>query len=827
MDARFADVAVNAPVGPRRLFSYAVPEGMAMQPGQAVRVPFGPRVVQGIVFDLVDVPAVPDVRPIEASIGAGPLLALHHLRLARWMADHYLASYFDAAALWAHPGFRQRVRLTLVPAAGPPPTATVNLTPTQESVLRLVQERGLLGLEEVEDKVGKREATGVVRHLAQRKLVERQWEWERPRTGPRLIQYVRLAVPPQEARSAAQDLRASRATRRAAALEALVFTGASLALADLRRRTGVTALDLDKLTARGLIALEAQRVQRDPLAGQTFARTVAPPLTPSQERACREIEKALGAGRAPASGDLLPGVFLLHGVTASGKTEVYLQALEKVVALGKKGIVLVPEISLTPQTIQRFAERFPGRIAVLHSALSPGEQYDEWWRIREGAFDAVIGSRSAIFAPQPDVGLIVVDEEHEWTYKQHDALPHYHARDVALEMARLTGAVVVLGSATPDVVTYYKAQRGEYRLLELPERVIVDDRTGRPVVRVEQRLPQADVVDLREELRSGNRSIFSRALTEGVRMALAAREQVILFLNRRGASTFVQCRDCGFVLRCRRCEMPLTYHSAGERLVCHQCNDRRLVPEVCPQCGSRRIRYLGTGTQKVEEEAAQTFSGARLLRWDRDVTAGRRSHEVILRRFLAHEADILVGTQMIAKGLHMPLVTLVGVICADIGLYSPDYRSGERTFQVLYQVAGRAGRGPRGGRVVFQTYSPQHYAVQAAARQDYRVFFAQEIANRRVLGYPPYSRLALLRYAHANNQAAQKEAGRLAEALKAERDTRGMVVDVLGPAPGFPPRLRGRYRWHVVLRGADPADLVKTVPIPLGWDVDIDPVALL
>ncbi|MEK7874421.1 MAG: primosomal protein N', partial [Chloroflexota bacterium] len=391
----------------------------------------------------------------------------------------------------------------------------------------------------------------------------------------------------------------------AAILEALASAPGPLTVANLRQHVpAATAADLEALASQGLIVREARRVVRDPLAGQSFVPRPAPPLTPAQARAFGEVEQALEAAASTSPrGDGMPAAFLLHGVTGSGKTEVYLRALEKAVALGKKGIVLVPEIALTPQTVQRFAERFPGRVAVLHSALSPGEQYDEWWRIRDGAFDVVIGSRGAIFAPQPDVGLIVVDEEHEWTYKQHDATPHYHARDVAVEMARRTGAVLVLGSATPDVASYYRARRGEYRLLELPERVIVDESAGQPAVRLQSHLPQAEVVDLRDELRAGNRSMFSRTLAEGVRAALAAKEQVILFLNRRGASTFVQCRDCGFVLRCRRCDIALTYHTQGERMVCHQCNDRRPVPQLCPQCGGRRIRYLGAGTQKVAEEA--------------------------------------------------------------------------------------------------------------------------------------------------------------------------------------------------------------------------------
>jgi primosomal protein N' (replication factor Y) len=488
--------------------------------------------------------------------------------------------------------------------------------------------------------------------------------------------------------------------------------------------------------------------------------------------------------------------------------------LEQVVTIGKRAIVLVPEIALTPQTIARFAARFPGRVAVLHSKLSAGEQFDEWWRISEGAFDVVIGSRGAIFAPQPDLGLIVIDEEHEWTYKQHDHSPRYHARSVAIKLAELTGAVVILGSATPEVSSYYRGQRGHYRLLELPERIATGEK-------------KVEILDLRQELRAGNRSIFSRSLTEGIKQALAAREQVILFLNRRGSATFVQCRDCGYVLRCKRCDVSLTYHSTKEDLVCHRCNYRREMPHVCPQCRGKRIKFLGTGTQKVEDELGRAFPEARLLRWDRDVTGGKHSHEEILDKFLAHEADILIGTQMIAKGLDLPLVTLVGVINADISLFLPDFRAGERTFQVLSQVAGRAGRGTLAGKVIIQSYTPEHYTISCAAKQDYLSFYKQEIAIRRQYQNPPFSRLARLLYVHPNNAFCQREAQRMHHVLKEELDSWGMDISLIGPSPAFVPRVRGRFRWQVILRGDEPVRLLAEVPIPHGWVVDIDPVSLL
>ncbi|MBA7618732.1 Primosomal protein N' [subsurface metagenome] len=440
----------------------------------------------------------------------------------------------------------------------------------------------------------------------------------------------------------------------------------------------------EALTRKGLVTWQQIEVKREPISYQNIIPSSPLKLTAAQEAAFNSIKAAIHGTKTQSK------IFLLHGVTGSGKTEVYLQALAETVKLGKRSIALVPEIALTPQTIERFASRFPHKVAVLHSQLSPGERFDEWQRIKEGEFDVVIGPRSALFAPQPRLGLIVIDEEHEWTYKQPDKSPRYHARNVAIKLAELTRAVVILGSATPDVESLYHTQNGSYQFLQLPERVVPVEKSP---------MPKVEVVDLREELKSGNRSIFSRSLTQAITRAVTNGEQVILFLNRRGGATFIQCRSCGFVLRCRRCEVSLTHHFAGDVLVCHHCNYKTPLPQICPWCSSRQIKSLGIGTQKLEQEAGYSFPEARMLRWDSDMTKRKESHEVILSKFRAHQADILIGTQMVAKGLDLPRVTLVGVISADTSLNLPDFRAGERTFQLLSQVAGRAGRGPLGGQV--------------------------------------------------------------------------------------------------------------------------------
>jgi len=807
----YAEVAVNSPGAQRRSFCYAVPSDIMV--GHAVWVPFGPALLQGVVLELSDYPSVEDTREVAGLIDPRPIMSPPQVELARWVSSNYLSPLFDAVAPMIPPGFERRVLTFLTLASDTSESSISWLNPDQRALLNLVGRKGKVEVRAVEKALGKKRARVTIGQMVRKGLIGKTNELERSRVRPKTVPYLRLVngvVP--EITSLLQSRRASKQVELLKLLES-----GPVPLTEARERLGTTAAVVAALKRKGLVAIEPVQVYRDPLANRHFPPSPAHTLTSAQQTAWNEVKSALvpGMGLKAVGGvkDGLP-VFLLHGVAGSGKTEIYLRALEQAIAIGRRAIVLVPEIALTPQTISRFASRFPGRVGVLHSKLSVGEQFDEWWRIKQGDFDVVIGSRGAIFAPQPDLGLIVIDEEHEWTYKQQEQSPRYHARDVALRLAELTGAVVILGSATPDVTSYYQGQRGNYRLLELPERISTGEK-------------RVQVVDLRQELKEGNRSIFSRSLTQGIKQSLKAREQVILFLNRRGSATFVQCRDCGYVLRCRRCDVSLTYHSAGEDLVCHQCNYRMAVPHVCSQCGGKRIKFLGTGIQKVEEELSRAFPQANLLRWDRDVTAGKYSHENILDRFVSHQADVLIGTQMIAKGLDLPLVTLVGVINADVSLHLPDFRSGERTFQILSQVAGRAGRGPLGGQVIVQSYTPEHYAVSCAAKQDYLSFYEKESSLRRQYQNPPFSRLTRLLYTNPDNALCQREAQRMHSLLKGERDSWGMDVTFIGPSPAFITRVRGRYRWQIILRGDDPVRLLAGVPIPQGWVVDIDPVSLL
>jgi len=810
---KYAEVSVNSPAAQRRTFSYSIPPGLSVSAGQAVWVPFGEKTLQGIVLELSPYPAVEETRDILDVIESYPLLSPAHTLLARWLSEYYLSPLFDAVALMLPPGFERKPLTYITVAQNKDNPDLSSLSPDQRQVFNLAQKQDNLNLKELEKRLGKKKAQTIVSQLVKQGLVIRKYELEPARIKPRKLPYIYSSLTAVETREMAAELRKKRAIKQATLLEFLAQQSQPVPWLEARQKTGCGKATADTLAIKGLVTLQPVEVRREPISYQQLTPSSPLKLTAAQEVAFKAIKAAIHGKKVH------PDVFLLHGVTGSGKTEVYLQALAEAVKLGKRGIVLVPEIALTPQTIERFASRFPKRVAILHSKLSPGEQFDEWHRIRNGESDVVIGPRSATFAPQPDLGLIVIDEEHEWTYKQSDKSPRYHARAAAIKLAELTGAVVVLGSATPEVETFYHARKGDYQLLQLPERVVPDEGSA---------LPGVEIIDLREELKAGNRSIFSRSLSQATTRAVLGREQVILFLNRRGGTTSVQCRRCGFVMRCRRCEVTLTHHFAQDALVCHQCNHKTPVPQSCPRCTSRQIKFLGIGTQKLEQEASFTFPTARLMRWDSDVTRGKGSHEKLLNQFRNHQADILIGTQMVAKGLDIPSVTLVGVVSADISLNLPDFRAGERTFQLLSQVAGRTGRGTSGGQVIIQTFSPEHYAVQAAARHDYNSFYEQEIVYRRQLNNPPFTQLAQLTYNHTNDTICQREAERMRDRLTEERDAKGIAdLSLIGPAPAFIHRLRGRFRWQIILRGSQLSSFLSYVPFPQGWTVDVDPMSLL
>ena len=807
---RFAEVAVDAPVGPTRTFSYSIPASIEVCPGQLVDVPFGPRTSQGIVLELASSPQVSETREILGPADSGTVLTESQLRLAQWTSDYYICSLFEAAALMLPPGGRVRQRTYVTAAPGDGARNGTSLTPYQGKVMEYVRQRKRVAEDRVVAALGQG-ATRALRRLEDAGLVSRAYGRTGHSARATFQEMVKLS---DAAPDALDDLK--RAPRQAALLDRLSLDGGRLVASDARKEYGASAVRA--LLAKGWLDVEVVPVNRDPLAGKVFPPSPAIELTPTQKAAAYEIRAAIATQTART--------FLVEGVTGSGKTEIYLDAVRHCMELGKRAIVLVPEIALTHQTIERFASRFPGQVAVLHSGLSPGERHDQWWKIRRGEYGVVIGSRSAIFAPQADLGLIIIDEEHEWTYKQHDASPRYHVREVALKLAQLCGATVVLGSASPDLESSHRALRGEFRPLRLPQRVIRHSDQGAAKVNTGA-LASVVVVDMRRELREGHRDVFSRPLLKALGECLESQSQAILFLNRRGSASFMQCHSCGHGLKCRRCDIPMTFHRDVGRLLCHYCGDRRKPPSKCPQCQGYSLAYHGIGTKAVTEQVSRYFPSAKVIRWDRDSASRPADYERLLERFRSGEAQVLVGTQMIAKGLHFPSVTLVGVVSADVGLHVPDPRAGERTFQLLCQVAGRAGRGPRRGRVIIQTYEPDNYAIRAAARQDYQKFYREEIVHRREQGNPPFARLIRLLYVHANRALCEREALRVSAVLREQIESWGYSdVEVLGPTPAYPARLRGRYRWQIILRGPQPRTLLDKVPLPQGWVVDVDPIGL-
>ena len=817
-------MAVDAPVGHARAFTYRIPARLSVQPGQLVWVPFGSQTLQGIVVELSGAAPSFATRDILQAVDPAPLLAPEHVELGRWLSRHYRCPLFTALSQMLPPGFESHVRSRIFPITDsePEPGNREKLRQESAAAIEALDGKGRMSQADFVKLLGRRGIRELNR-LVELGAVRREVAIPRPGVAPKYEAYL---IPTQPNATADGKL----TPKQQALLEAVRQPPGHLPLSEANREFGSRAAEA--LWQGGMVAMEWWRTSGGPPTVPKVGRADGPwqlSLTADQQQALSEVTAALdasyGATAGPVAVPPLPSrTFLLHGVTGSGKTEVYLRAIAHAIALGKKAVFLVPEIALTPQTLERVDAWFAGRVALLHSKQTPRQKFDQWWDIRGGAFDVVVGPRSALFAPLEDLGLIVIDEEHEWTYKQEEPPPLYHARTAALELARTTGAVVVLGSATPSVESYYHATRGRVRLLSLPHRVAGGGRVNDSGSPVRAPLAQVEVCDMRRELREGNRNVFSRALSGALRECLDGGNQAILFLNRRGTSSIVQCRDCGHVAACRRCTTSLTYHAGPARLLCHQCNYSRRPLSQCPECRGRRIRQLGTGTERVVAEVSDLFPSVRMDRLDSDAVRSAGAAEDAVARLASGDTQVLVGTQMVAKGLDVPNVALVGVVLADIGLHVPDFRAGERVFGLLCQVAGRAGRGETPGRVFVQTYNPDHYAIRAGAKQDYLEMYQQEIELRRKLGYPPFNQLAHITCQNADADACQRQASAIVDELKRRATAQGRTdIEVNGPAPGLPPRLRGRHRWRLLLRGRNLSEFLDDVDFPAGCTIDIDP----
>lgn len=744
-----------------REFDYLIPASLTanVKLGSRVNVSFGPRRTQGYVIGLAEKSDYKDLKAIESVVGDRPYIGEPLIKLARWMAEYYCAPV-DVAVQSVLPGSVRRH------------TAKFK----ERLVVRL------------------KEGEGTAAHSAP-PVNEKKKD-----AGEALCAATLLSL-------------RAKAPKQAAAYEQLVACGGTALLNDLSKMPGGDASAVRALEKKGLVVIEKETTLRNPLLSHHVVPTEPLPLMAQQSEALNLICRSVDS--------LTPPVVLLYGVTGSGKTEVYLQAISHALQQNKGAIVLVPEIALTPQTIERFRGRFGDTIAVLHSSLSDGERHDEWHRLRDGTARIAIGARSAVFAPVQGLGLIVVDEEHEHTYKQDEA-PRYNARDVAVMRGRIEGCAVVLGSATPAIESYHNAATGKYALARLPHRV--DHRS----------MPSMRIVDMRLEAeRTGKVAVFSRDLVEAVRSRISRAEQVILFLNRRGYATSLICPKCGYVAQCGQCSVELTYHRQGESLKCHVCGFTAPVPARCPACQDPAYKLAGIGTQRVEIAVEKVFRGARVARMDTDSTSTKDSHRRILGEFRTGKIDILVGTQMIAKGLDFPNVTLIGVLNADLSLHMPDFRAGERTFQLLTQVAGRAGRGDIPGEVIVQTYTPFHVAIQAARRLDYQGFFDQELESRRELSYPPFAHLVCVGFKGADEGRVVAAGEDFVERLK-PRLAAGVALD--GPTPAPLLRAKGQYRYQILLRAKFTRMMVEPLralaaefrwPSGVSHAVDVDAVSLL
>lgn len=825
----FARISVNiAQVS--GVFDYSIPPEYTarVNPGSLVEVPFGHQLVQGIVVELVDEPSVPETKLVAAVIEGEPVVTPAQIQLAVELARHNFSTLSSFLDLMVPPGLSQHadVRLHLLTDQLPQ-----NLTPVQARILSLLVKRGDLRGSQLDNSLPNTDWRATVPGLVKLGVLASQPFLPPPSVRPKIVRtalfLANIATDEQSLGLLGRNTGNLR-ERRKRVLDFLETEAIPVNVSWVYAETGANLADLERLSELGLIQLNETEVWRDPLANLKPVLTSAPVLTSEQE----QVMSVVGA-QIRGSSRKLP--ILLHGITGSGKTEIYLKAVKETLAQGKQAIILVPEISLTPQTARRFFARFPGKVGLIHSKLSAGERYDTWRRIRSGQLPIVVGPRSALFAPLPDLGLIVIDECHDHSYHQEDTPPRYHSVAAALTYAEQTGSVAILGSATPGIELLAQFEQRKWPLLSLPNRVAAS-LPGEPTTTatLPPPMPVIEVIDMREELTRGNRTALSDKLKSSLQQVLERGEQAILFLNRRGSASYVFCRDCGSVLRCSRCNTQYTWHASNAMLICHSCNHQRQMPKTCPACGSPNIHQFGMGTESLEKLVLEHFPSARTLRWDADTARYKGAHDLILDHFTQHRADILIGTQMLAKGLDLPLVTLVGVILADISLHLPDFRASERTFQLLTQVAGRAGRSSLGGRVVLQTFSPDHYAIQFAASYNFEGFKAVELDYRKKMRYPPYSRMIKIEFRHANPVLLQNQVMLMKEQLLTwieEADLR--QTELIGPALCYYEKRAGLYRWQVLLRGASPGKLLELFP-PSGWNlgglslhITVDPTTLL
>lgn len=827
---RYANIAF--PLAIDQLFTYAVPPHLdaVVQPGVRVLVPFRRSTQEGIVVERIDATELAPklIKNISDCLDKSPTFSAELLALTKWMADYYVSSWGNALFCAVPAAVRSQKQQRVQLKSGDKPS----VRGVQKEIVALLEAEGELSPNQIARRVGVN-YTNVrpkISALREKGVVD-VYVTHKPKATAQMATVASLALPSDAIDAEVARLTAEAsggrsrraAVKRAEILQILLDEEVPIATAELTKRVGTSVSLLRTLERRGFIQITRARTVRNPLSCQPVAATQPYVLNSAQTAVFAEIQNALT--RLQTASTEARRILLLHGVTGSGKTEVYMQAIAPILESGKSVIVLVPEISLTPQTASRFIGRFGERVAVLHSRLSTGERYDSWHRIKKGEATIVIGPRSAVFAPVSELGLMIIDEEHSDSYKS-DTAPRYHAREVAQKRSELANCALLLGSATPSLESFHRARSGAYQLLSLPTRVL------------DREMPEVHIVDMRAELKGGNRTIFSALLRNAIEQRLVKREQIILFLNRRGHSTYVFCRTCGYVERCSNCSISLTFHFETKKLVCHHCGHRRDTHPACPQCSSPAIRYFGMGTEAIEQEVRKAFPAANVKRFDADSTARKNAHQQILSAFQQQEIDILIGTQMVAKGLDFPNVTLVGVIAADTALNLPDFRASEQTFSLLTQVAGRSGRAEVPGEVIIQTYMPEHYCITAAQKHNYIGFYEQEVAARSALRYPPFSHVARLLLRGKNEKSVIEAAHAVLNQLQ-NSQTDGDSVEILGPAPAPLSKIEGKFRWHFLLRSetveaisqrvqqltAEPPPAIKSNAVESV--IDIEPTSIL
>jgi primosomal protein N' (replication factor Y) (superfamily II helicase) len=840
----FADIALPVPVD--HTFTYLVPPELQpfALPGTRALVPFGNKHLTGVIVGLSETSNVKGLKPIRDILDSTPSFSKEMLSLAKWIAEYYLAPLGEVLRAATPQGFSQEskkfVRLTTNDVLSN--LASIKKSaPKQYAVLHALTDGKTVSLSQLQKKTGIRSIAALVNELQLRGWVSLSEELEKQKAKPKLEKIVSLTA---TGISLSEEIRLTekQETARQQLLAECAEVSSAVELRTFLNRTHTSLSSLKTLEKKGLVKFDTREIFR--ISEYDAAE---PPqsitLNPHQQNALEKVNGALDRNSFQA--------FLLHGITGSGKTQVYIEAIRHTLAMNKTAIVLVPEISLTPQTVRRFKAHFGNDVAVMHSQMSMGERFDAWRMARDKNVRIVIGPRSAIFAPLDNIGLIVVDEEHEGSYKQYDSSPRYHARDVAVVRASQNHAVVLLGSATPSVESYYNAISGKYTLLELPERV---DTAKLPIIAVVDMAKERKQVyeDIKADVKLSGKefpkrlpsSSISKLLRIQMEERLARKEGMILLQNRRGFSHVMECYECGHVEKCENCEVSLTYHATKKHLRCHYCGFVKHPPTICPQCGNTEMHLYAFGTQQVQEELQQMFPTATILRMDRDTTSHRGAHHRILQQFENGEADILLGTQMVAKGLDFPRVTLVGVISADTQMLLPDFRASEGTFQLLTQVAGRAGRSTLAGEVVIQTLQPTHYSLKYAKTHDFHGFYKEELEHRRELNYPPFSRIVLIEFSGSQEADVQYHAKKFAEFLALHNTHKRFLI--LGPADAAIPKINNQFRKQLVIKDVkafDPsgsfvraalrkakaqyADSPLGAKKPVKFSIDMDPAGML